>query len=71
MGEKETMTLGVNVKRDRTILVALSTLLTACAVCMSGLVGWVGLVIPRLTRLIIGTDNTKLMPVAFLWARHS
>lgn len=65
MGEKEAMTLGVNVKRDRTILVALSTLLIACVVCMSGLVGWVGLVILHLTRLIIGTDNTKLMPVAF------
>lgn len=65
MGENEAMTLGVNVKRDRTILVVLSTLLTGCAVCISGLVGWVGLIIPHLTRLIVGTDNTKLMPIAF------
>lgn len=65
MGETEAMTLGVNVKRDRTVLVVLSTLLTGCAVCISGLVGWVGLIIPHLTRLIIGTDNTKLMPIAF------
>ena len=65
MGEAEAMTLGVNVRRSRTLLVVLSTLLTGCAVCISGLVGWVGLIIPHLTRLIIGTDNTKLMPIAF------
>ena len=65
MGEREAMTLGINVKGTRTLLVVLSTLLTGCAVCISGLVGWIGLVIPHLTRLLIGTDNTKLMPVAF------
>ncbi len=65
LGDTEAATLGVNLKVTRTILIIASTLLTGCSVCISGIVGWVGLIIPHLTRLIIGQDNVKLMPLSF------
>lgn len=61
-GEVEARTLGVNTKRIRGIVVACASLLTASAVSISGTVGWIGLVIPHLGRLTVGTDNTRLMP---------
>ncbi|MGN1033407.1 MAG: iron chelate uptake ABC transporter family permease subunit, partial [Intestinibacter sp.] len=43
-----------------------ATITTAGAVCVSGSVGWVGLVIPHISRMIIGTDNRVLMPTTIL-----
>ena len=47
----------------RGITVACTTLLTSCAVCLSGTIAWIGLVIPHLGRLFIGPDNIKLTPI--------
>ncbi len=65
LGDTEASTLGINLRFTRTVLIIASTLLTGCSVCISGIVGWVGLIIPHLTRLIIGQDNVKLMPLSF------
>ncbi|SHH85501.1 iron complex transport system permease protein [Sporobacter termitidis DSM 10068] len=65
LGDTEAAALGVNIKVTRGVLILASTLLTGCAVCISGIVGWVGLIIPHLTRLIIGQDNVRLMPLSF------
>ena len=65
LGDTEAATLGVNLKWTRTVLIVAATLLTGCSVCISGIVGWVGLIIPHLTRLIIGQDNVRLMPLSF------
>ena len=43
-----------------------STLITAGCVCLSGTIGWVGLVIPHTARLIIGSDNKKMLPIAII-----
>ena len=43
-----------------------ATILTACAVCMSGTIGWVGLIIPHMGRLMVGQDYAKLLPTSTL-----
>ena len=66
LGEKEAKSLGVNVARIRYITIICATLLTASSICISGTIGWVGLIIPHFARMIMGPDNTKLMPASFL-----
>ena len=66
LGEKEAQTLGVNIRVMRGICIVCSTVLTAGAVCISGTIGWVGLVIPHLGRMIAGSDNRRLLPAACL-----
>ncbi|MBQ9988648.1 MAG: iron ABC transporter permease [Clostridia bacterium] len=65
-GETEAKTLGMNVKRMRTVTIACASLLTATAVCVCGTIGWIGLVIPHLGRLIVGADHTRMLPTAGL-----
>lgn len=64
MGEREARTLGVDVKFTKRLIIAGATLATAGAVCMCGVVGWVGLVIPHISRMIVGHDNRKLIPAS-------
>ena len=66
-GETESKTLGMNVKRIRGIVIACASFLTASAVCISGTIGWIGLVIPHLSRLIAGSDHTELLPVTVIF----
>ena len=65
-GESEARTLGVNLKLIRTLTIAVASMMTASAVCISGTIGWIGLVIPHLGRLLVGSDNTKMLPCAML-----
>ena len=62
LGEKEAQTLGANINKIRNVVVLCATLLTASAVCVAGTIGWVGLVIPHFGRMIVGPDNTRLIP---------
>jgi iron complex transport system permease protein len=64
MGEREALSLGLNVKSDRIIIIIFTTLATAGAVSVSGIIGWVGLVIPHIGRIIAGNDNRVLIPVS-------
>lgn len=64
VGEKEAKTLGVNVKRSKLIIILAATLSTAASVCLSGAVGWVGLIIPHIGRMLAGNDNKRLLPVS-------
>ena len=66
LGEKEAQALGANIRRIRNVVVVCATLLTASSVCVAGTIGWVGLVIPHFGRLIVGPDNTRLMPTCCL-----
>ncbi|XVG95994.1 FecCD family ABC transporter permease [Eubacteriales bacterium KG127] len=66
LGESEAKFLGVNVKKTRGLMIIFSTFLTASAVCLCGTIGWVGLVIPHLGRIITGHDNLKSIPVSFI-----
>lgn len=64
MGDKEARTLGLNVAADKALVVEGATLATAGAVCLAGVVGWVGLVIPHIGRMLVGSGNRSLMPAA-------
>ncbi|MGI5825352.1 MAG: FecCD family ABC transporter permease [Bacillota bacterium] len=64
MGDKEALSLGVNVKSCKLVIIVAATLSTAGAVCISGVVGWIGLIVPHIGRMIIGNDNRKLLPVS-------
>lgn len=62
LGETESRSLGANVTLLRGICIVCSTILTAGAVCISGTIGWVGLVIPHFGRMMVGSDNRVLIP---------
>lgn len=64
MGNREAKAMGINVKRDRAVVIFASTLMTALVVSIAGIIGWVGIVIPHLARMIVGPDFRKLMPVS-------
>jgi len=66
LSDAETRSLGVNVSKLRGTAIICSTLLTACAVCLGGTISWIGLIIPHLSRLLVGEDNQSLMPVSAL-----
>ena len=65
MGDKEARSLGVDVTRNKAAVVSGATLATAGAVCLSGVVGWVGLVVPHIGRMIVGSSNSQLIPASF------
>ncbi|MCP3875118.1 MAG: iron ABC transporter permease [Desulfobacteraceae bacterium] len=65
MGDKEAQSLGIKVNITRIFIIVCATLATAGAVCVSGVIGWVGLVVPHMGRMMIGNNNKDLMPVTF------
>jgi len=64
MGDREARSMGLNITLDRAVVIVCTTLATAGAVCVSGIIGWVGLVIPHIGRIIAGNDNRVLLPVS-------
>ena len=58
--------MGVNVNATRAVVIAAATLLTSITVCMCGSVGWVGLIIPHITRLVTGPNYRSLIPISML-----
>ena len=66
MGDDEARAMGVNAPRIRLFIVICSTLVTASAVSVSGMIGWVGLVIPHMVRRLVGSDYRFLMPASML-----
>lgn len=66
MGDDEARAMGVNAPRIRLVIVICSTLVTASAVSVSGMIGWVGLVIPHMMRRIVGSDYRWLMGASIL-----
>ena len=66
LGEEGAAHVGVDVERSKTIFLALGSVLTAAAVSISGLIGFVGLVIPHALRLVLGPDHRVLIPSAAL-----
>jgi iron complex transport system permease protein len=63
-GEEEAKTLGINVARLRPIVIICATLMTSSAVSLSGMIGFVGLVIPHITRLWTGPNHSSLLPIS-------
>lgn len=66
LGDEQAQNLGVNVKQARRIIVIFTSLLTASAVSVSGVIGFVGLIVPHMLRILIGPDNRSLFPASIL-----
>lgn len=66
LGEEDAHHLGVAVERTKAILLAVSTLVTAAAVAVSGVIGFVGLIVPHMMRLVVGPDHRILLPTSAL-----
>ena len=64
MGDEEAQSLGLNPSRIRLIIIAACTLLTSAAVSISGIIGWIGMIIPHMARMIVGPDNKVLLPAS-------
>lgn len=66
MGEEEAKSLGINVGRVRLVVIFSATLISALTVMAGGMIGWVGLIIPHICRMIVGPNNQVLLPAAAL-----
>jgi iron complex transport system permease protein len=66
LGDDEARALGVDVRRLRLLVIAAATLITASVVAISGVIGWVGLMVPHMARLLVGPRFDRLLPAAIL-----
>lgn len=67
LGEAQAAHIGVDVEREKRILVGLAALATSAGVAISGTIGFVGLVVPHLVRLAVGPDHRLLLPASMLY----
>lgn len=65
-GDDEARTMGIQVERFRILIIGIATLMTAAAVSVSGIIGWVGLLVPHISRMLIGPKNAVLLPASFI-----
>lgn len=66
ISEAEARALGVNTRRLRTVIILCATLITSASVAVSGMIGWVGLVIPHFCRMMFGQDYRRVIPASVL-----
>lgn len=66
LGDEEARALGLNVTWTRYSVLFFATLLSALSVMLAGMIGWVGLIIPHIARLLVGPDNSVLLPASAL-----
>ena len=64
MGDEEAQSLGLDPSKTRLLIIIGCTLLTSAAVSVSGIIGWIGLIIPHMARMIVGPDNKILLPAS-------
>ena len=67
LGEEAAAHLGVDVRRERVILLGLASLVTAAGVAIAGLIGFVGLVVPHVVRLLVGPNARLVLPISMLF----
>lgn len=66
LSDQEASALGVNVRGLRLVLIGAATLGTAAAVSLTGIIGWIGLVVPHMARLLVGPDFSRLLPASLI-----
>ncbi|MGV8109377.1 FecCD family ABC transporter permease [Methanospirillum sp.] len=66
MGDEDARALGVDIKQQKAIIIVSATVISAAAVSICGIVGWIGLVIPHVGRLLVGPDHKLLIPIVAL-----
>lgn len=65
LGDSEAESLGVNVKVTKILLIVCVSVMTAAAVSVSGTIGWIGLIVPHIIRMLLGNDHRTLIPASF------
>jgi iron complex transport system permease protein len=71
LGEFEAKTLGVDVGSLRSLMIILTSVLVGVCVSASGLIGFVGLIVPHLLRRLVGVSHQRLLPLGFFIGRHA
>lgn len=66
LGDEDAATLGIDPRRTRWAIILLATLITAACVTISGVIGWIGLVIPHIARKLVGVNHGRLLPASAL-----
>jgi len=66
LGDEEARSLGINVKFVRFVIILIATFISAFTVVLAGMIGWVGLVIPHIARLLFGSNNIIIVPITAL-----
>jgi iron complex transport system permease protein len=64
LGDDEARALGVNVGLDKVVVIGLAALTTAAATAVTGVISWIGLIVPHLVRMAVGADNRKVVPLS-------
>ncbi|AKB59555.1 Vitamin B12 ABC transporter, permease component BtuC [Methanosarcina barkeri 227] len=66
LGDEEAKALGTDVEKTRLVIIVCATLVTSAAVSISGVIGWVGLVVPHISRMIVGPNYSRLLPMSMI-----
>jgi iron complex transport system permease protein len=66
LGDEEARALGINAARLRIVVIAAATLMTASVVAIAGIIGWVGLIMPHMARMVVGPNFERLLPAAMI-----
>lgn len=64
LGDDEARAMGIEVKREKMLVIGLAALATAAATAVTGVISWIGLIVPHLVRLAVGADNRKVVPLS-------
>jgi iron complex transport system permease protein len=64
MSDEEARSLGVNVRREKILVIASATLITSAATAIVGIIAWIGFIVPHLVRLMFGADNRRVVPLS-------
>ena len=67
LGGQTAASQGINIERERLVIILAATLLTAGAVCLAGTIGWIGLVVPHIARRLIGDNARFALPLAAIF----
>ncbi|MDD2679459.1 MAG: iron ABC transporter permease [Candidatus Omnitrophica bacterium] len=68
LGEEQAMHLGIDTRKVKNILILITALITASLICICGIIGFVGLIVPHMMRLVVGSNHKALIPVTCLAA---
>jgi iron complex transport system permease protein len=64
LGDDEARALGIDVRREKVLVIGMAALTTAAATAVTGVISWIGLIVPHLVRMAVGADNRKVVPLS-------
>ena len=64
LGDDEARAMGIDVRREKVLVIGLAALATAAATAVTGVISWLGLIVPHLVRMAVGADNRKVVPLS-------